>query len=865
MRVQFRPEGGTGCEYYRCELPAKALRDAGHDVTVDRGIKVLKTSSGAQAISDRQVVIWQRPMSPEDVSSMEITSKYLTVVDLDDDLLALPAWNPMQKHMQDRGDFTAMDRLKTCMRAADLITVTTPELAEVVRPFAKSVTVLPNHIDVEKWRSVREAGSRIAAADHHAGRLRVGWAGWMHTGDLDVLHGTIEPVLRRHNAKLVLIGWLDARLGFDLPDSMVELVDWSPIGEYEAYVASLDIGLAPLADTRFNSCKSHIKVLEYMAAGVVPIASATHPDYARLITRDQNGLLADRPKKWAKRLDDLLGNERARLHMLEQCERTIEKYDLPACGEAWRAAYATGVTEDDHIRNVRGVGVDKPKLISVVIPVLNELALLKRCVAKLKRTVKNMQLIIVDNASDAKTALYCEQVADVYLRNETNVGFARACNMGILHAVGDLYVLINSDTVPATGWIKAVTQAFADDPNLGVANPTTNYARGAACIWNIHGKDFDRVVRGEYIPFTDDEVERTARLVTGEGVELTEELSGFCLIVRPQLVDQIGGMDTSFGLGGGEDRDFVYRARLCGWSAGWIKGAYVHHFGHRSMLNIFDDHQAKMEEADAAFDDKFADEPQDLYIPLIDTARMPVLMLTWNRLAYTKQALAALADHTFDIQVIVIDDGSDDGTQAWLKTLDYDRYKITAIRLNPQRRGVDVNQDAFNKLARGATFLAKVDNDTIVPDGWKRKLFAAMLDAKLDIVGSDHFVGVGIDECEHDREFYFDRKNSKPVTGGRVYMYPHVGGSGVIWRGDLIDQMTARGITIADEDGSVSLDRWTDYQHAATALLKARIGFYDGVFVELLDMEGDNKRRGEYVEYETLMRDERRAAGIGSE
>lgn len=863
MRIQFRPEGGTGCEYYRCELPAQALRLAGHDVKLERPIKVVRGQEIHRALSDRHVVVWQRPMTDEDLASIEIDAPYVKVVDLDDDLFSLPSWNPMLEDMQRRNDFTWLNNLKTCIRTADLVTVSTEELAAVVRPFNENVTVLQNHVDLPAWKLARMEGAKLAQADHDAGRLRVGWAGWRHHGDLDVLYGTIEPVLREYNAKLVLIGWLDARQGFQYDDSMIELIDWTPISEYKKYVASLDVGLAPLADSRFNGCKSHVKVLEYMAAGVIPIASKHHPEYSRLISDGENGMLAGRAKHWSRRLRSVLADDMLRARMLDAGSKTVQGFGLQRAGERWQGAYAEACTTDDRVREVRGVGFDAPRRMSVVIPVCGQLDFLKRCVAAVERTVKHRELIIVDNASDKATARYCDQVADVYIRNDENLGFARAANQGMLQATGDLYVILNSDTVPASGWSRALLRAFAEEPNLGVANPTTNYARGAACLWNIHGADFDRVAAGEMIDVTDEEVERIARLVCRDTVQATEDLSGFCLVIRPQLVEQIGGFDTSFGLGGGEDRDFIRRARQRGWSAAWVRGAYVHHLGHRSMLDIFDDHQSAMTDAEREYELKHARLDGQLapYVPLVETDRLPVLMLTWNRLEYTKQALAALSDNSERaIQVVVIDDGSDDGTRDWLRGIDRKRYQVVATILNPERRGVDVNQDTFCRRVRGCERMAKVDNDTVVPVAWDTKLLRAMREKRLSVIGADHHVGVGIPECEGDREIYFDRSKSKPVVGGRVYYYQHVGGSGVIWTGDMVERMYAAGITIADAERSITLDRWTDFQHAAVAMFTDEIAFFDGVFVRLLDMEGDNARKGDFPEYEELMIRERRSA-----
>jgi GT2 family glycosyltransferase len=60
-------------------------------------------------------------------------------------------------------------------------------------------------------------------------------------------------------------------------------------------------------------------------------------------------------------------------------------------------------------------------------------------------------------------------------------------------------------------------------------------------------------------------------------------LGGFCLFFRRDVVRRIGFFDERFGLGSGEEDDFVCRARAAGHRAVWAKAAYVHHFGHCSF------------------------------------------------------------------------------------------------------------------------------------------------------------------------------------------------------------------------------------------------------------------------------------------
>jgi hypothetical protein len=103
---------------------------------------------------------------------------------------------------------------------------------------------------------------------------RVGWAGApQHLNDLEFLREVIEAT--RKDVDWVFLGMC--------PDALKPLVSehvgMRPFAEYPEALAgaSLDLALAPLQDTPFNRCKSHLKVLEYGILGIPVIASALDP------------------------------------------------------------------------------------------------------------------------------------------------------------------------------------------------------------------------------------------------------------------------------------------------------------------------------------------------------------------------------------------------------------------------------------------------------------------------------------------------------------------------------------------------------------------------------------------------------------
>ena len=344
IKVHFSPDvdkhgipSSTG--FYRSILPARSLRAIGHKAKVDSTIMVNYFDDLPVSLAeDVDVLVWQRPLHVEDVETMSLPFGGLRVVEADDDFLHLQDWSPLLVSYVQQ-DFVPLDRFKKCLRIADLITVTTPELAELYKDYCPNIKVLPNHVEVPVWELAMANGQRLK----EPGKVSIGWAGWTHGYDLDVLMGAIEPVVNwspmvNHNlATFTLVGWPEAAKKFSCP---VRAYPWMRIDEYRPVVASFDIGLAPLKNEIFNRGKSWLKVLEYMACGVVPIASAWHADYSRLIKHGVNGFLARDKKEWREYIQTLVDDPDLRNQMRTAGRQTAWKYDNETrAGPLWAQAY----------------------------------------------------------------------------------------------------------------------------------------------------------------------------------------------------------------------------------------------------------------------------------------------------------------------------------------------------------------------------------------------------------------------------------------------------------------------------------------------------------------------------------------------
>ena len=93
-------------------------------------------------------------------------------------------------------------------------------------------------------------------------------------------------------------------------------------------LCKLDIGLAPLYKGVWERYKCGFKVINYMAAGVPPVAS-DYGEQGRIITNGYDGFLCRNEEDWFLKLSTLLQDAEKRRIMGENARKTVEtKYSL---------------------------------------------------------------------------------------------------------------------------------------------------------------------------------------------------------------------------------------------------------------------------------------------------------------------------------------------------------------------------------------------------------------------------------------------------------------------------------------------------------------------------------------------------------
>jgi hypothetical protein len=319
MRVYVFPADLYGCGYYRLIWASRALINAGHEVVVvepkDRAhaLWARTDADGKQIVDvgyppDADVIVLQRITHIRLVEAIKVMRKrgLAVVIDMDDDLATIDPRNPAFRAMHPTHGMSAEHNWQNTQRAceaATYVTVSTPALLPRYAPHGRG-EVLFNCVP-ESYLKIERADSAV-----------VGWGGSVHShpGDLQEVGPAIASLIREGMHFRIVGPVSGTRAALGLSEDPEATGGRDMLTEWPQALAELGVGIAPLADTRFNSAKSWLKPLEYAALGVVPVMSP-RAEYRRIHESGGVGALAAKPRQWMSKIRELVQDSSRRAEL----------------------------------------------------------------------------------------------------------------------------------------------------------------------------------------------------------------------------------------------------------------------------------------------------------------------------------------------------------------------------------------------------------------------------------------------------------------------------------------------------------------------------------------------------------------------
>lgn len=194
------------------------------------------------------------------------------------------------------------------------------------------------------------------------------------------------------------------------------------------------------------------------------------------------------------------------------------------------------------------------------------------------------RIIIVDNASadNSISKLPLSQKLQI-INSQTNLGFAKACNLGAKYAKSDFLLFLNPDAKLMANSLEKTLDFLrqASSAKIGICgicllNEEGVVQHGCARFptwWSFIGKGLvlDRILPTYFPPhFMVEFDHKTNREV--------DQVIGAFFIVRRSAFDELGGFDERFFVYF-EELDFCLRAKKSGWLTFYFAEASAYHKG----------------------------------------------------------------------------------------------------------------------------------------------------------------------------------------------------------------------------------------------------------------------------------------------
>jgi glycosyltransferase involved in cell wall biosynthesis len=220
--------------------------------------------------------------------------------------------------------------MRRLFRFTDLVTTPSELLAERLRELgAPRVEVIENFLD--------DRFTHVSRPDR--GGLMIGWvAGLEHA--MDVERMPIRDALQRILDERPDVAVASIGLGLGLRSERYHHIEGVQLADLPGYLVQFHIGIAPIADLRFNRARSNIKVKEYAAAGVPWLASPIGP-YTGMGEKQGGRLVAD--DDWHAAIVRLIDKPRERRKLAKRAAKWAAGQTLGRNAHIWESSLTAAI------------------------------------------------------------------------------------------------------------------------------------------------------------------------------------------------------------------------------------------------------------------------------------------------------------------------------------------------------------------------------------------------------------------------------------------------------------------------------------------------------------------------------------------
>jgi GT2 family glycosyltransferase/lipopolysaccharide/colanic/teichoic acid biosynthesis glycosyltransferase len=236
--------------------------------------------------------------------------------------------------------------------------------------------------------------------------------------------------------------------------------------------------------------------------------------------------------------------------------------------------------------------------LSVIIVNYNVKEFLEQTIISTRKALADIpsEIIVIDNASsDDSVTLVRTEFPEVRLHaSDTNLGFARACNVGLDMARGEFLLLLNPDTIVQEDTFRKTLDYMRRHPDTGlltckILNPDGSLQLACRRSFPTPWVAFSRLSGlSHLLPKSKVFGRYNLTYLDPNATYEVEAISGSFMMTKREVVEQVGALDESFFMYG-EDLDWCYRIGQAGWKIKYFPETQIIHFkGESSKRAPFD-------------------------------------------------------------------------------------------------------------------------------------------------------------------------------------------------------------------------------------------------------------------------------------
>lgn len=233
--------------------------------------------------------------------------------------------------------------------------------------------------------------------------------------------------------------------------------------------------------------------------------------------------------------------------------------------------------------------IPSPEL-SIIIVNWNSSGYVSKCIQTIYEQTHGItyEVIVVDNASfdGCGERLALEYPKVIFIQSQSNLGFARANNLGAEHALGDILLFLNPDTEVRDCAVEHLYTQIQTLPNCGVVGCRLLNKDGflqTSCVQafpTILNQFLDSEALRRWFPQS--RLWGNAMIFERPGIPAeVDTVSGACLMIKRAVFERVGMFSTEYFMYS-EDIDLCFKVREAGWKSFYVPTAVVTHYGGAS-------------------------------------------------------------------------------------------------------------------------------------------------------------------------------------------------------------------------------------------------------------------------------------------